>query len=158
MPVIDLRSDTVTRPTPAMRAAMDAAELGDDVLGDDPTVIKLEEEMAKKDEKYRLGSLKRHAEMNKLEQALKVAQKNEQVLKKKSDMLELTVMAHQKSMDKGRANMVKEQLKEHNERLEQQTACKDLHANATQRKTFQETYTRQMDALDGKLQKLQKLH
>ena len=46
MPVIDLRSDTVTRPTPAMRAAMNAAELGDDVLGDDPTVIALEETIA----------------------------------------------------------------------------------------------------------------
>lgn len=40
--MIDLRSDTVTRPTPAMRAAMAAAELGDDVLGDDPTVQALE--------------------------------------------------------------------------------------------------------------------
>ena len=34
--VVDLRSDTVTRPTPAMRAAMAAAEVGDDVFGDDP--------------------------------------------------------------------------------------------------------------------------
>ncbi len=41
--VIDLRSDTVTRPTPAMRAAMAAAEVGDDVFGDDPTVIRLQE-------------------------------------------------------------------------------------------------------------------
>lgn len=40
--VIDLRSDTVTRPTPAMRAAMAAAEVGDDVFGDDPTVNRLE--------------------------------------------------------------------------------------------------------------------
>jgi threonine aldolase len=39
---IDLRSDTVTKPTPAMRAAMDAAEVGDDVYGEDPTVNKLE--------------------------------------------------------------------------------------------------------------------
>ena len=39
---IDLRSDTVTRPTPAMRQAMATAEVGDDVLGDDPTVIELE--------------------------------------------------------------------------------------------------------------------
>ena len=37
-------------------------------------------------------------------------------------MLELTVLSHQKSMDKGRANIVREQLKEHNERLEQQTS------------------------------------
>ena len=36
--VIDLRSDTVTRPTPAMQAAMAAADVGDDVWGDDPTV------------------------------------------------------------------------------------------------------------------------
>ena len=34
----DFRSDTVTRPTPAMRAAMAAAAVGDDVYGDDPTV------------------------------------------------------------------------------------------------------------------------
>jgi hypothetical protein len=39
---IDLRSDTVTKPTPAMRAAMAAAEVGDDVYGEDPTVNKLE--------------------------------------------------------------------------------------------------------------------
>jgi len=40
--VVDLRSDTVTKPTPAMRAAMAEAEVGDDVLGDDPTVAQLE--------------------------------------------------------------------------------------------------------------------
>ncbi len=40
---IDLRSDTVTRPTPAMRQAMANAEVGDDVLGDDPTVIRLQD-------------------------------------------------------------------------------------------------------------------
>jgi threonine aldolase len=39
---IDLRSDTVTRPTPAMRAAMAAADVGDDVYGEDPTVNRLE--------------------------------------------------------------------------------------------------------------------
>jgi threonine aldolase len=39
---IDLRSDTVTKPTPAMRAAMAAAEVGDDAYGDDPTVNRLE--------------------------------------------------------------------------------------------------------------------
>src|SRR5262245_25577474 len=43
---IDLRSDTVTRPTPAMRAAMAAAEVGDDVFGEDPTVRRLEERVA----------------------------------------------------------------------------------------------------------------
>ncbi len=45
-PFIDLRSDTVTRPTPAMRAAMRAAEVGDDVFGEDPTVNGLEERVA----------------------------------------------------------------------------------------------------------------
>jgi threonine aldolase len=44
--VIDLRSDTVTQPTPQMRRAMADAELGDDVFGDDPTVIALEERAA----------------------------------------------------------------------------------------------------------------
>jgi len=44
--VIDLRSDTVTRPTDAMRAAMAAAEVGDDVYGEDPTVRRLEERVA----------------------------------------------------------------------------------------------------------------
>jgi threonine aldolase len=39
---IDLRSDTVTRPSPGMRAAMAAAEVGDDVYGDDPTVNRLQ--------------------------------------------------------------------------------------------------------------------
>ena len=39
---IDLRSDTVTKPTPAMRAAMAAAEVGDDVYGEDPTINALE--------------------------------------------------------------------------------------------------------------------
>jgi threonine aldolase len=46
MPVIDLRSDTVTRPTADMRAAMMAAPLGDDVLGDEPTVQALESRVA----------------------------------------------------------------------------------------------------------------
>jgi threonine aldolase len=44
--VIDLRSDTVTRPGPEMRAALAAAEVGDDVLGKDPTVRRLEERVA----------------------------------------------------------------------------------------------------------------
>jgi threonine aldolase len=44
--VIDLRSDTVTRPTEAMRAAMARAEVGDDVYGEDPTVRRLEERVA----------------------------------------------------------------------------------------------------------------
>ena len=46
MKPIDLRSDTVTRPTPAMRAAMAAAEVGDDVYGDDPGVNALQERIA----------------------------------------------------------------------------------------------------------------
>ena len=46
MKPIDLRSDTVTQPTPAMRAAMQAAPLGDDVFGDDPTVNALQERIA----------------------------------------------------------------------------------------------------------------
>jgi threonine aldolase len=46
MKIIDLRSDTVTRPTTAMRQAMLAAALGDDVFGDDPTVNLLQEKMA----------------------------------------------------------------------------------------------------------------
>ncbi|NYH51610.1 MULTISPECIES: threonine aldolase family protein [Nocardiopsis] len=44
--MIDLRSDTVTRPTKAMRRAMAEAEVGDDVWGEDPTVRELEEETA----------------------------------------------------------------------------------------------------------------
>ena len=46
VPVIDLRSDTFTSPTPEMRAAIAAAEVGDDVYGEDPTVRQLEEETA----------------------------------------------------------------------------------------------------------------
>ena len=46
MKPIDLRSDTVTRPTVAMQAAMAAAELGDDVFGDDPTVNALQDRIA----------------------------------------------------------------------------------------------------------------
>jgi len=42
MKVIDLRSDTVTRPSPAMRTAMTNADVGDDVYGEDPTVNRLE--------------------------------------------------------------------------------------------------------------------
>lgn len=46
MPQIDLRSDTVTRPSPEMREAMASAQVGDDVFGDDPTVNRLEEAAA----------------------------------------------------------------------------------------------------------------
>jgi len=46
MPIIDLRSDTVTLPTDEMRAAMASAEVGDDVYGEDPTVSRLQEAAA----------------------------------------------------------------------------------------------------------------
>lgn len=45
-PTVDMRSDTVTRPTPAMRQAMAAAEVGDDVYADDPTVNALQQRLA----------------------------------------------------------------------------------------------------------------
>ena len=44
--VLDFRSDTVTKPTPAMRRAMAAADVGDDVFGEDPTVNRLQERIA----------------------------------------------------------------------------------------------------------------
>src|SRR4051794_13378915 len=46
MRLLDLRSDTVTRPTAAMREAMARAEVGDDVYGEDPTINRLEERVA----------------------------------------------------------------------------------------------------------------
>ena len=46
MDVIDLRSDTVTRPSAGMRAAMAAAEVGDDQFGDDPTINRLQDRVA----------------------------------------------------------------------------------------------------------------
>src|SRR6478736_9811882 len=46
MPAVDLRSDTVTKPSPAMREAMARADVGDDVYGEDPTVRRLEERTA----------------------------------------------------------------------------------------------------------------
>ena len=46
--MIDLRSDTVTRPTPAMLQAMTSAPLGDDVMGDDPTVNRLQQAVAER--------------------------------------------------------------------------------------------------------------
>jgi threonine aldolase len=48
MPIIDLRSDTMTKPTAAMRKAMAEAEVGDDVFGEDPTVNRLEEMAAER--------------------------------------------------------------------------------------------------------------
>src|ERR671921_1036281 len=49
--MIDLRSDTVTKPTPSMRRAMADAEVGDDVYGEDPTVNRLQERAAELFEK-----------------------------------------------------------------------------------------------------------
>src|SRR5688572_26252780 len=46
MDVLDLRSDTVTRPTPGMRKAMAEAEVGDDCYGDDPSVNRLQDRVA----------------------------------------------------------------------------------------------------------------
>jgi threonine aldolase len=46
MDIVDLRSDTVTRPSAAMRRAMSEAEVGDDVYGEDPTVNRLQERAA----------------------------------------------------------------------------------------------------------------
>lgn len=48
MNIVDLRSDTVTQPTPAMREAMAAAEVGDDVMGEDPTVNRLQQMAAER--------------------------------------------------------------------------------------------------------------
>src|SRR5512147_42834 len=45
---IDLRSDTVTRPTPAMREAMARADVGDDVYGEDPSVNRLQDAAARR--------------------------------------------------------------------------------------------------------------
>ncbi len=48
MRIVDLRSDTITKPTPSMRRAMADAEVGDDVFGEDPTVNRLEEMAAER--------------------------------------------------------------------------------------------------------------
>jgi threonine aldolase len=48
MRIVDLRSDTVTKPTAAMRQAISAAQVGDDVFGEDPTVNHLEEMAAER--------------------------------------------------------------------------------------------------------------
>jgi len=48
MKIVDLRSDTITQPTPEMRAVMAAAEVGDDVYGEDPTVNRLQEMAAER--------------------------------------------------------------------------------------------------------------
>ena len=56
MKIVDLRSDTVTHPTEAMRQAMATAEVGDDVFGEDPTVNRLETLAAQKMGKEALSS------------------------------------------------------------------------------------------------------
>ena len=48
MRIVDMRSDTITQPTPTMRQAMSEAKVGDDVFGEDPTVNRLEEMVAKR--------------------------------------------------------------------------------------------------------------
>jgi threonine aldolase len=48
MRIVDMRSDTITQPTPAMRQAMSEAKVGDDVFGEDPTVNRLEEMVSKR--------------------------------------------------------------------------------------------------------------
>ena len=58
--MIDLRSDTVTKPTAAMRQAMAEADVGDDVLGEDPTVRRLQEQGAALLGKDRLRSIVGH--------------------------------------------------------------------------------------------------
>ena len=94
--------------------------------------------------------------MVRLQQELKVATQNEVVLKKKADMLELTLLSHQKSMEKGRAKMVQDQIKERGEQItaQNQGGLKtDLHAQATKRPTFEKTFNCQMDAIEAKLKK-----
>ena len=59
-PPIDLRSDTVTKPTPAMRRAMAEAEVGNDVFGDDPTVKGLEARVPNSSARKRRCSSVRH--------------------------------------------------------------------------------------------------
>ncbi len=54
----DFRSDTVTRPSQAMRAAMASAEVGDDVFRDDPTVTQLEAVMAERFGKEASGCIR----------------------------------------------------------------------------------------------------
>lgn len=51
MRIVDMRSDTITQPTPTMRQAMSEAEVGDDVFGEDPTINRLEEMVSKRLEK-----------------------------------------------------------------------------------------------------------
>ena len=63
---IDLRSDTVTKPTPAMRRAMAEAEVGDDVLDGDPTVRRLEAKVAFEELFARTRDLQRAGEAHRI--------------------------------------------------------------------------------------------
>ena len=67
---------------------------------------------------------------------------------------QLTLMSHEKSMGKERARVVQEQIRERSAQIEQQGEVKDVHAQATKRSTFDETYKRQMDALEKKIGRL----
>ena len=80
-----------------------------------------------------------------------MAQKNEGLLKKKADMLELSLMSHQKSMEKSKLKMIQDQLKERNSQLEQQHEVTDIHANASKRQTFNQTFKLQMETIEQKL-------
>ena len=70
--MIDLRSDTVTKPSDKMRAAMANAEVGDDVFGDDPTVNRLQERAAELFEKkaYAASRKELHEYVEKSEKSL----------------------------------------------------------------------------------------
>ena len=59
MKILDLRSDTVTQPTLAMRQAMMEAEVGDDVYGDDPTVNELQRQAAERTGKEWSGVIRK---------------------------------------------------------------------------------------------------
>jgi hypothetical protein len=68
-------------------------------------------ELSQKEERWRLSSLKRHAEHSKLEATLKMAQESGERMKKKADYLELALLSHQKAMDKDKARMVQVRLR-----------------------------------------------
>lgn len=79
MEYIDLRSDTVTKPTPEMREAMAKAEVGDDVYGDDPTVNRLQE-MAAEMTGHEAGLLVASGTMGNLAAVLAHCQRGDEVI------------------------------------------------------------------------------
>lgn len=79
MEYIDMRSDTVTRPTPEMREAMAKAEVGDDVYGDDPTVNRLQE-MAAEMTGHEAGLLVASGTMGNLAAVLAHCQRGDEVI------------------------------------------------------------------------------